>query len=265
MLSTLPKLLQLLGDETLLSTDVIPWSSPIPSFGNLSKSKVATLGLNPSNREFVDTKGVELESKNRRFHTLKSLDLSHWSEVDEEHLKMITDSCYKYFLRNPYDSWFKSLDYLISGTKTSYYDKSSNACHLDLIPYATKLKWSGLSSWQRTLLLEIAGDTLGRLLRESPVQILILNGKKVVDSLQQISDVNLQKKKIPSWTLPRKSGVGVEGHSFIGIIKEISGIKLKRNIKVLGFNHNIQSSFGVTNRIKASIRNWITRSYKDSI
>jgi len=265
MLHTLPKLLQRLGNENLLSANVIPWSSPIPSFGDLSKSKVATLGLNPSNREFVDIKGVELDCELRRFHTLKSLDLKHWTEVDEKHLKMITDSCCKYFLRNPYDSWFKSLDYLISGTKTSYYDNINKACHLDLIPYATALKWSRLLKWQRTLLMNLAGDTLGMLLRESPVQILVLNGKTVVDNLQQISGVHLQKKEISSWTLPRKSGAKVKGHSYIGIISEISGIKLKRKIRVLGFNHNIQSSFGVTNRVRSSIKNWITRSSKEAI
>jgi len=54
-------------------TSVIRWGAPVPSFGDLSSSLVATVGLNPSNREFVDVAGHELRDTYRRFHTLGSL------------------------------------------------------------------------------------------------------------------------------------------------------------------------------------------------
>ena len=59
-----------------MATDMIPWSCPVPAFGDLLNSFVATLGLNPSNREFVDEEGNELEGAARRLHTLRSLSLS---------------------------------------------------------------------------------------------------------------------------------------------------------------------------------------------
>lgn len=263
MHTTLSSLLDRLDNKILLKAKVIPWSSPIPSFGDLSCSTVATLGLNPSNREFVDINGKELDGDFRRFHTLKSLGIRNWSNADVKHRKMILDSCSKYFYQNPYDGWFKGLDRIISGTKASYYDKTIKACHLDLIPYATACKWTELSAQQRLLLLSLTGDTLGLLIKDSPIRLLILNGKTVIENLQVVAGVNFKKEIISDWMLPRKSGVGVKGFAYRGTISEVAGIHLRRKVHVLGFNHNIQSSFGVTTQVKNSIRNWVTTSAKE--
>lgn len=260
MHTTLSKLIKHLNDAAIDETNVIPWSCPVPSFGDLYSSKIATLGLNPSNREFVDIEGKELEGNFRRFHTLKSLGLDCWSDANVKHIQLILDSCRTYFSRSPYDRWFKKLDYVISGTKTSYYDIHSTACHLDLIPYATMCKWSSLTRHQRLTLLSIAGDTLGLLLRESPIQILVLNGNSVVDQFQEIAGVSLEKQTIPEWSLPRSSNSYVRGFAYKGMVQHISGIKLKHKISVLGFNHNIQSSFGVTTQVTTAIRNWIAQN-----
>lgn len=263
MNKTILKLLERMNHSRLSTEYIIKWGSPVPVFGDLSRSKVATLGLNPSNREFVDVSGNELDGDKRRFHTLKSLSINKWAEANNKHLELISESCRKYFYRNPYDGWFKSLDSLISGTKFSYYGETTKACHLDLIPYATDCKWTDLTRKQHKFLMDLADDSLALLLRDSPVQVLILNGKTVVESLQSISGIVFDKREIQSWTLPRKKGSGVKGYSYKGTLTEISGIKLNRNVKVLGFNHNIQSSFGVTTEVKTSIRNWITRNAKE--
>ena len=65
------------------------------------------------------------------------------------------------------------------------------------------------------------------------------------------------------WTLPRRNNEGVSGYSYYGIIKNVGNVKLKRKIYVLGYNHNIQSSFGVTNEVQNSIRIWITNKAKE--
>jgi hypothetical protein len=75
-----------MDSPALVDTNVIKWGAPVPSFGDLSSSFVATVGLNPSNREFVDDSGQELCDSERRFHTLHSLGLSSWSDVDARHL-----------------------------------------------------------------------------------------------------------------------------------------------------------------------------------
>src|SRR5688572_10318103 len=123
-----------LSTEAVRTSRVIPWSSPVPVFGNVRTAHVATLGLNPSNREFVDEKGIELDGAQRRFHTLRSLGLSAWKHARGEHMRMLVDSCLRYFVTNPYDGWFRRLENII-GTRASFYGATPTACHLDLIPY----------------------------------------------------------------------------------------------------------------------------------
>ena len=255
-------LLTRMDSGALAGTDVIPWSCPVPSFGDVDSSRVATLGLNPSNREFVDETGEELDGTARRFHTLKSLGIERWSEAKPRHLRLIGESCRGYFLRNPYDAWFRRLDGIIAGTSASYYSSSAKACHLDLIPFATACKWTGLSRRARAALVACAGDSLGLLLRDSPIQLLVLNGESVVSSFEDIAGVRLQERAVPEWSLPRRSRPAVMGFAYQGSVRKLAKIKLKREVMVLGFNHNIQSSFGVTSHVIAAIRNWIGSATK---
>ena len=243
-----------------MSSGVIPWGAPVPCFGDLARSKVATLGLNPSNREFVDDAGRELDGRHRRFHTLKSLGLTRWSDASAQHLRLILETCRAYFLRNPYDRWFKTLDHVISGTKASYYDATVGACHLDLIPYATSRKWTDLTFRDRAFLLALTGDSLGLLLRDSPVRVLVLNGSSVAQRLQEIAGVRLERQPMHEWSLPRRARSHVTGLAYRGTVRTLGGVALRRELLVLGFNHNIQSSFGVTTEVRSAIRHWITRA-----
>jgi len=256
----LATLVERLEHTELREMNVIPWAAPVISFGDLSRSKIATLGLNPSNREFVDTEGRELEGISRRFHTLNSLRINRWSDVRKVHLKQILDSCNNYFSGNPYDGWFQALNKLIVGANVSYYGLFSDACHLDLVPYATSCKWVELTTSQRNKLLKSAGDVLGMLLRESPVEVIILNGQSVIENLQGIGCCVFERKAIPAWTLPRRTSAGVTGYAYTGTLTQISGVSLGREVQILGYSHNIQSSFGVTSQVKSSIQQWITRS-----
>jgi hypothetical protein len=258
--SVLLELVRRLDSAALSRADVIPWSSPVPSFGDLSCSKIATLGLNPSNREFVDDFGKELDGDSRRFHTLTSLGIRRWSDATAWHLALILDSCRAYFLRNPYDRWFRTLDHIISGARVSYYDRSATACHLDLIPYATARKWTELSPPQRASLMALSGNTLALLLRDSPVRLLIINGSSVAQHLERIAGIRLEREPMLHWSLPRRAREAVMGFAYRGAMRVISGVPLGREVVVLGFNHNIQSSFGVTVGVRAAIRRWIARA-----
>ena len=248
-------------------TEVIPWAAPIPSFGDLSNSRVATVGLNPSNREFVDEKGDELQGALRRFPTLQSLRLSSWSDTDTSHRRRILKSCRDYFQKgnNPYNEWFKRLNQIVLGAHTSYYGPSSKACHIDLIPYATATKWGKLKPDQRTALLDLAGDTLGLLLRASPVRVILLNGTSVVERFQVISGVRLDKRRMSTWSLPRSSRPSVPGFSYTGLVDTISEISLGHKLLVLGFNHNIPSSWGVPDEVVQAIRKWIGQATEGNL
>jgi hypothetical protein len=259
MVEMLSTLIKHMDSPAVEATDVIPWSCPVPAFGDLSASFVATLGLNPSNREFVDETGKELEGTSRRLHTLNSLGLAQWSDADTGHLQLLEEACRRYFFRNPYNDWFRSLDQLIAGTTTSYYGLFAGACHLDLIPYATRRKWTDLTIRQRSVLLAMAGNTLGSLLRDSPIRLVIVNGKTVIESLRRITCTEFDRVVMGGWTLPRRAGSGVAGFAYRGIVQRLAEVDLGRNIMVLGFNHNIQSSYGVTSKVKDAIRTWIAR------
>lgn len=261
MNSLVASLLTRLSDPRLRDAEVIPWSSPIPVFGNLSRSHVATLGLNPSNREFVDAEGNELNGERRRFETLGSLGLAHWGNAGAGHVHQILKSFRCYFSNNPYDAWFKKLDTVIAETGASYY--CGTACHLDLVPYATFRKWGNLSLEQRELLFKLSGSTLPQLLRDSPVRVLVLNGASVAAHFQQVFGVQLQQIPIPEWSLRSASNSPVMGQAFEAAIHSLGGVPLNRSIVVLGFNHNIQSSFGITREVTAAIKRWVSAMSKE--
>jgi hypothetical protein len=264
MHTALTTLIDRLDSPAVSGTDVIRWGCPVPSFGDLSTAFIATVGLNPSNREFVDERGNELNGPFRRFHTLNSLGLESWSDVDARHLRLILDSCQTYFFGNPYDTWFKRLDRVVSGTKASFYGASCGACHLDLIPYATKRKWTELTVRQRSSLLAVAADTLALILRDSPVKVVILNGRSVVEHFQDIAGIRLQREQMPAWSLPRSPKPDVTGFAYWGLVNTLSGIRLPREILVLGYNHNLQSSFGVTTEVIQAICTWIAQAMNDA-
>ena len=239
------------------NTAVIEWAPPIPAFGDPSTAQVATLGLNPSNREFVDQQGNELGISQRRFPNLRSLGLSQWDDITDAHIVQIATACRLYFQNNPYNRWFKPLDFILSATETSFYTPFSNAVHLDIIPYATWQKWSGLSREDKQLLAGAAGNQLGLTVRDTPATLVVLNGMAVVRAFQCLCDIHLYREEQPSWALVRSNGSATRGYSFRGATKNVGDVALGREVLVLGFNHNIQSSFGISTRICDAIRNWI--------
>ena len=62
---------------------VVPDSTPVVAFGDPTKAKIATLGINPSKQEFLDQEGNEIKYSKRRFETLGSLDLPSMTEASD--------------------------------------------------------------------------------------------------------------------------------------------------------------------------------------
>lgn len=260
-LKELRRLVEHLASGLPAKQGAIPWAAPVLMFGQLSRSRVATLGLNPSNLEFVDRHGDELDDIQRRFHSLSSLDLVDWKSAQAKDVKNIWNLCESYFQRNPYDGWFKRLDRVLSGMGVSYYDQFSPACHLDLVPFATDEKWSTLNRSQRQILGELGAASLVSLLRASDIRVIVLNGMSVVREFSRLMGVTLRPLPMKTWHLPNSRG-GVSGLAFEHRLSSIHGQNLDREILVLGFNHNIQSSFGVTNAVIQNIADWIARRAK---
>jgi hypothetical protein len=245
------------GLDALATSNVIPWACPVPFFGPLPYARVATVGINPSGREFLDAMGRELDGRERRLPTLRSLGLPSWSHADARHIRTILEACVDYFRRNPYDRWFKVLDQILASTGSSFYDANAPACHLDLVPYATSVKWGSLPPTEQRQLLERSRDAVACFLRESRIDLLILNGTAVVRAFEDLSGSMLQVAALPALGLPRNGGSTVPGIGYRGSIETLGGIALDRQVAVVGYNHNVQSSYGVTKSALAGIGRWV--------
>ncbi len=70
---------------------------------------------------------------------------------------------------------------------SSYYGIFSDACHLDLVPYATSMKMGRAEQFAAIRAARMRGRCAGFLLRNSSVEMLILNGKSVIEQLQVIT------------------------------------------------------------------------------
>ena len=235
---------------------VIPWACPVPYFGSALSAEVATVGINPSNLEFMDNRGRELDGPARRLPTLRSLGLRGWGDADSEHLLHIVASCDRYFENKPYVRWFGVLERVLRPAGFTYFGREPSACHLDLFAFATHHKWSSFSLRERHCLLDSTSEALALLIRILPTQVLVLNGKSVVKAFESLAQCSLEAVQMGSWNLPRTAGA-VAGFAYMASISDVAGIPLGRSITVVGFNHNLQSSFGVTSTVIQEIGDWL--------
>lgn len=223
----------------------------MPFFGDLQNARIATVGINPSNREFANSRGEELGAEDRRLATLNSLGLSSWDQASESEVNAVSAACCGYFDRNPYAQWFNVLDRLLRCAGYSYY--GGDACHLDLVAYATHTKWGLLSAATRERMLADGRASLARLLSDSRIETLVLNGRSVVKEFEQMARTEFSRVKVDGWELPRASGRAVDGYMYQQKISSIEDFDLGREIYVIGYNHNLQSSFGVTKAVMGGI------------
>jgi hypothetical protein len=185
---------------------VVPNSTPVVSFGDVRTARVATLGLNPSRAEFYK-KGKLLEGSDRRLETLVSLGLENLDLVPQEAVIKVWEGCNNYFQNRPYWRWFLILECMLNRIGSSYMD--GDACHLDLVQWATDPVWSGLKNNEHTLkLLNSDWEFFTTLLTEESnhLELLLLNGngKKIRQPLK-VNRLNL----LPATTKIPISSVGV--------------------------------------------------------
>ena len=259
LINELGRLIAMLRKGRPVALGAIPWAPPVLAFGNPVTSKVATLGLNPSNLEFMDGDGNQLLAPYNRFESLATLEARDWNDVAKRGVCRIWESCEDYFYRNPYDQWFRRIERVLVGTGASYYTRiGETACHLDLVPFATSMKWSALSANQRSELIQLGVPSLVRTIKASDIRVLVLNGSGVVKEFNKLLGTKpLKTRQMPSWSLQSGRVVGI---AHVGRVSKLGEIALDRELLVLGYNHNIQSSFGVTKDVVSRIATWITHS-----
>jgi hypothetical protein len=216
-------------------TDVrlVAISTPVVSFGDVRTARVATLGLNPSNREFADIAkdDTELPVRPQRLETLTSLGITEWSsgQVSPDVVRRVFDACNGYFqpkpFGNPLREWFDDLDAVSKATlNVSYFQ--GTACHLDLVQWATHKKWRYLDSNQKASLIRTDINFLKLQLSQEHIKHLFLNGTGVVNAC----------RKYLGWRLAKKS---IDGISNL----RLSLGRTPHGAQVIGWNENLQSSW----------------------
>jgi len=192
------------------NAQVVAGSTPVISFGDATKARVATLGLNPSRCEFNRNRG-----------------LAAWGSTAQQ----VIDGCHQYFQRNPYRQWFDRLESVLTGFDASYYDGS--ACHLDLVQWATDPTWARLAAPLRTRLMnDDVPFLIQQLQANDNIQVLLVNGRGALDQL---------RARLPVRNFQEVATISGLSHQ----PAVLSSGRLFSRIQVLGWTTNLQSSFGV--------------------
>ncbi len=175
---------------------VVPGSTPVVAFGNCLTARVATLGLNPSRREFLDRKGALLKGDRRRLASRKWLGVSDLSRVSQEVIIKVFEECNRYFQRDHY-AWFDKLEPVLRACGASYCDGS--ACHLDLVQWATDPTWGKLLKTKPLVCERLIADDLRFLrkqLKNATLQLLLINGTGVRTRFQHAMDLELAEADV---------------------------------------------------------------------
>lgn len=219
-------------------TPVIPGTPPIVCFGDAKQAEVATLGLNPSDKEYLDGSGKELTGDNRRFETVESLEVESLEKASDEATWKVYQRCINYFENNPYSRWFDQLEETLGKVGASYYDGS--AVHLDLVQWATLKKWGDLSTVEEETLLETDAPFLRKQLKRGDYRILLLNGRRAMDKFSEYFEADL-------------SVVGQVDRSSDKSEVDVCRGFLPTGTDVIGWSTNLQSTWGLSNETKEKI------------
>lgn len=253
-------ILERLREEPPDYCTIVEKSLPIIAFGRFMNSKVATISLNPSYAEFEKVKG------HNRFHTLDTLGIEKYSDINEVHVKSILEYCETYFERSYstgvrkikkhpiyYSRWFNPMELIINKINGSSYLDGS-ACHLDISQWATKTIWGDLNQSQKKALIGAKDlELIRELIKNNNYEMLLLNGattsKYVLKNIFLIDNYN-------TFILSTSPKVEV----YYKETNHLLGIKTKKPIKLFGWNDYIQRKPKNINLIV----NWIREKLKDN-
>lgn len=169
------------------------FACPVPFFGRIvpesgkdRKPLIFTLGVNPSNREFLTDKGGII--KKSRFPNISKK--SNYAAAD------LFYACCEYFAvdNNPYKVWFGKQtrnEALLNCFHASYYDndKQYQAVHIDLMPFPTLCKFSTIQEnpFFNLLIANYGIPLIARLIKDYRPKMVICIGKFSCESLLDIA------------------------------------------------------------------------------
>ena len=209
---------QRLRRAPLSDCGVVPDTPPIISFGNFQAARIASVGINPSHREFS--------------HGYVKCGFGGLADAPASVLREILEDQYSYFQRPAYP-WFKRIGMMVEACGGSYADGS--AASLDIVQWATKPVWGKLNMAQKRRLLNSDVPFLGEQLRNESIEILLVNGRAVMDVLQAFLPLKLERAGTIS---------GLPGTPSIADTKLYAG-NLFEKVRVVAWNVNLQGTPGV--------------------
>lgn len=224
----------------------VPGSLPVLSFGDPRGAEVATLGLNPSYREYAERARagaslILLRGVTRRFETLASLRAASRADLTTMQCEMAIATMYSYFQpgRPAYWQWFQHLENVLRGLGVSYID--GTATHLDFVQEATYPTWAQLATEHPDEAADLWSRDVGFLrwqLENYPVRLVLCNGRTVSDALLNEvrgrvlmsqdgttfrwwvgrGDINGRVLTLGGWNYPldRPTGLGTTGETRLG-------------------------------------------------
>ncbi|HEX5157556.1 MAG TPA: hypothetical protein VFW17_10105 [Ktedonobacterales bacterium] len=198
-------------------------SLPVLFFGDLFSAQITTVGINPSDQEYLDGQGSELDGAARRFETLSSLHASSRQTLTNAQCAQAIATMRSYFARSStVYRWFRSLERVLVGMGYTY--SKGQIAHLDLVQEATTPTWSALQRSHRSEADNLFADDLPFLqwqIAKFPLRAVICNGMTVFRSVCGLLD---QSVEIANSSLARVTWYATRG--------QMSG----RTITVVGWN-----------------------------
>ena len=210
---------------------VIPLTTPVVSFGNFTTARIATLGINPSSKEFLAGKKLR-SSQKKRLVDFESLGKKNESNLTSEEANEVWRGCKEYFSgKNAYWSWFKHFDEILTRIDSGY--RSGLSAHLDLSPWATSPIWNKMTASQKSALVNQDPGFLTWQLKESPIRTIIFNGTSVRKALESTKGFHLQVDRTFEYTAGGKGqaskfyfGDGPTGELILGWTLNIPSLRV---------------------------------------
>ena len=171
-------------------------TTPVIYFWKYYNSRVCTISLNPSDREFFDKNWNLLTKEERRLCSRKDLVKNDDETLTVNECETVISACEMYFQNKPYKSWFNKYEVFLNAFWYSYYDWT--AVHLDLVQWATTPFWWELNTIQKDELLKRDLPFLEHML-ERRFECIFLNGKTTTLEVSRQLRIWLTEKVAIYW------------------------------------------------------------------
>jgi hypothetical protein len=168
---------------------IVEKSTPVVCFGDITKAKVITIGINPSSSEFTKIANQErrlLTHSERRLSDLEFLGAPSTESLSADQIEKVWHDCLNYFDGPYYEKWFSKMqETVLAPLQASYVGRT--AAHLDLIQWATDPLWKEMLEIDPIAAEEhLASDLpfLEKQIEESSAKVFFLSGSPVIDALR---------------------------------------------------------------------------------